>query len=263
VKNADLKPKYDEMHKEGPKAWTTTGWNERMMILGMIDSWEGLNVLEIGCGEGDLAAMMTMAGAESVYGVDYSQQAIDKAILNYPQRSWRLFECVDYRTIPFTPDPHKRYDLLVMQGVLEHLDKPYEELKWMVDNLIHEKGAIITTSPGFLNMRGMWWMYEKYVHGVKVSLTDLHEIHPWDMLQFAQQNGLLLYTSETDFDWGWGKLLVKDFTKRIPAACKDHDYTWSDLGFKKFLTWMEKAVEFTAKHEDKFTGATIGYRLCK
>ena len=38
-----------------------------------------MNVLEIGCGTGDLAAMIAESGARKVTACDYSVESIDKA----------------------------------------------------------------------------------------------------------------------------------------------------------------------------------------
>ena len=42
----------------------------------MIPSWQGLDVLEVGCGEGRLAAMISFAGANKVDAIDYSSETI-------------------------------------------------------------------------------------------------------------------------------------------------------------------------------------------
>ena len=66
-----------------------------------------------------------------------------------------------------------------MQGVLEHLDDPFTELKWMMDNLLTEKGDVITSSPCFLNTRGIVWMTLDML-GAVMSKTDLHYLDPWE-----------------------------------------------------------------------------------
>ena len=49
-----------------------------MNIISMIDSFKNKNILDIGCGEGNLCAMMQMGGG-IVTGIDYSSEAIEIA----------------------------------------------------------------------------------------------------------------------------------------------------------------------------------------
>ena len=258
MKNIDLKPKYDEMHAQGPSAWTNTGWNERLMILQMMDSWEGLNVLEIGCGEGDLAAMMAIAGARAVLASDYSYEAIEKARRKYVRVN------LAYIDLSYTKIDYKA-DVLVMQGVLEHLDDPWKELEWMLDNLLKEKGTLITTSPAFLNCRGYIWMYLALAWNAPVSKTDLHFLHPWEFEEFAIQHGLNLDIDWTDYQWGYGKEMISDYTQRFPKIFKDHKMTYSELGHKKFLNWASLVEPYIKSRVDRNlnipNGATVGYKF--
>ena len=151
MKNIDLQEKYNTVFKEGSDNFFTCNvFHEAHTIAGMQD-WQGLQVMDIGCGEGILPAMIAHGGAEHVVGIDYSKEAIDNAIskFNIPNIQ---FIADDYRVI------ENKFDVITMQGVMEHLDAPWNELKNMMENYLEDDGCLITSSPSFLNPRGYVWM---------------------------------------------------------------------------------------------------------
>lgn len=251
MNNKDLKAKYDEMHKQGPGAWFSAGYEERLAILQSGWPWAGLDVLEIGCGEGDLLAMMEASGAHT-YGIDYSEEAITKLTnkyvsLNVARKNYRDFILTG------------TYSRIVLQGVLEHLDDPFKELKWMIDNLLKEHGDIITSSPNFINTRGIVWMTLALLFNVPMSLTDLHFLHPDQFLKFAEENGYRLVSrGSCDMSWGWGNDMIEDFKKRLPNALGDAKM--NTLGVPKLLKWLEGNTQIMLP-VNQLQGATIVYRI--
>ena len=242
-----MKSKYDEMHKAGVSSWFSQGEEERQLILKMGEPWEGLQVLEIGCGEGDLANTISELG-NIIWAVDYSQEAIDRAIKKYPD-SPAMFGCKGYATLV------GRYDRIVMQGVLEHLDDPFTELKWMMDNLLTEKGDVITSSPCFLNPRGIVWMTLDML-GAVMSKTDLHYLNPWEFEEFCEKNDYGIEIEFCDSSWGNGRGMIEDFRKRLPLALGDGGIKFKQSKINKFLEWLD-LVPCDA------VGATAVYRITK
>jgi hypothetical protein len=78
------------------------------------------------------------------------------------------------------------YGRLVMQGVLEHLDDPFGELQWMIEHF--KPKTVITSSPCFLNPRGIVWKTLDML-GAVMSKTDLHHLNPWEFEAFCENNG--------------------------------------------------------------------------
>lgn len=252
--NEGLRAKYDEMHSHGPTAWFSDGQNEREAILAMGEPWVGRAMLEIGCGEGDLSAMMAGKGAE-IQAIDYSALAIEKASKKYP---YLQFVCDNYRLEKFV-DVGVKYDRLVMQGVLEHLDDPFTELKWMIENLLAPGGDVITSSPGFINPRGFVWM-ALHMAGAVMSKTDLHHLNPWDFEKFCSDNGYLLTYQSTDMAWASSDDMIKDLTQRLPLALKDGKIAYEPERLQAFLAWLEKAGPLIPL-DRKWGGAVIVYRI--
>jgi SAM-dependent methyltransferase len=242
LRNEDLKQKYDFMHAQGASSWFSDGREERETILKMGEPWKGKGVFEIGCGEGDLVYEMSRIAA-MVIGLDYSKEAIQKAKTKHPECN---FYQTGYRS--WLSDVYP--DRLVMQGVLEHLDDPFGELQWMIDHF--KPKTVITSSPCFLNPRGIVWMTLDML-GAVMSKTDLHFLHPWDFEIFCEEHGYKLKMKDCDWEWGNGDAMIQDMEKRIPLALKDGNLPAGNVA--KLLQWLQLIPG------ECQAGATMVYRI--
>ena len=252
MNNKDLKNKYDEVFKEGSDNFFTCNvFHEAWTIAGAFD-WEKKRVMDVGCGEGMLPAMIAHAGADYVVGVDYSEEAIKNATKKFDCDNLQ-FIADDYRVV------EGMFDVITMQGVMEHLDNPWEELKNMLDNHLSEGGCLITSSPSFINPRGYVWMTLKKLFDVPMSLTDLHFICPFDMEEFCQKNGYGLVYKSIHQDWGSGETMIRDYKKRLVNALRDAGMDNSKV--EDLLEWMYKANHYFQTSES--TGAIVVYKVTK
>ena len=249
--NEGLKAKYEEMHSQGPSAWFSDGQNERELILAMGDPWAGRHVLEIGCGEGDLTSMIWQAGGGCT-GIDYSMEAIRKAHEKFPE-STDILLWMPYKAM------EGKFQRIAMQGVLEHLDEPFVEFGWVIQNLLLPGGDVITSSPGFINPRGFVWM-ALHMAGAVMSKTDLHHLNPWDFEKFCSDNGYRLTYQSTDMAWASSDDMIKDLTQRIPLALRDGKISYEPERLQAFLGWLEKAGPLIPL-DRKWGGASIVYRI--
>ncbi len=251
MNNSELKPVYDRLHSQGSSSWFGQGDQERALILKMGEPWAGLNVFEIGCGEGKLSYLMMELGADLI-GIDFSTVAINRA--KEKEGPGLSFVCGNYREIR-----HPKFDRLVLQGVLEHLDDPFTELKWMMDNLLAEKGDVITSSPCFLNPRGIVWMTLDML-GAVMSKTDLHFLNPWTFQGWCEKQEYGFDVMYCDDDWGSGERMIDDLQQRLPLALKDGNIPINSEKFVNFMTWL-----YSMKNYDRFYcyGATAVYRISK
>jgi len=254
MKNIDLHEKYESIYTEGSlKYFSITGFSMSKLIINLMPSWNNLDVLEIGCGEGRLAAMLSFAGAKKVDAIDYSIEAIKIAqkTLNLENVS---FSCTDYRTV------NKRYDVVVLQGVLEHFDNSFEALKYIIETNLKDDGRVILTTPSFLNPRGYVWMTLQLLFDVPMSLTDINFMCPFDFEEFCKDHGYTLEEiKSTDQDWGSGELSIIDLSKRLPNALRDAGMDNSKVN--RLLEWLRKAVKY--HRTDDFSGAIVGYKISK
>ena len=251
MENKKLTKLYDKIFKEGSNNFFTFNvFEESLLLLGMLKSWQNLEILEIGCGEGKLASMMSYAGAKSIDAVDYSEEAINLCKdnikiknVNYIYGNYKKLE--------------KKYDVVVMQGVLEHMDKPFEELKYILDNMLKSDGCIVTSSPSFLNPRGYVWMTLQRLFDVPMSLTELHFLCPFDFEQFCEKNNCFLELKSGYQDWGSGDGLIKDFNKRLRNALRDADM--DNTKVDKLLSWLSKSTSYF--NQDEHSGAIVSYKI--
>ena len=247
--NAELKEKYEEMHAEGPTAWFDDGAEERETILKMGEPWN-MTVLEVGCGECDLAVMIEKRGSP-VLALDYSETAINIARERNPSIQSYVENYRDHQT---------RHERLVLQGVLEHLDSPFVELKWMMDNLLVDGGDVITSSPMFVNPRGFVWMALNAI-GAVMSKTDLHFLNPWDFEAFAAEEGYKLKWTSCNHSWANGVRMIEDFRRRLPLALQDGKLP-VDLGkLEDLYIWLSKAGPKIDLGPN--LGATAVYKITK
>jgi 2-polyprenyl-3-methyl-5-hydroxy-6-metoxy-1,4-benzoquinol methylase len=254
MNNIELSQRYDMIYKKGiyREFFTFSSFPTQKLIVDMIPDWNGLSVVDIGCGEGSLAAMLSFAGAGKVDAVDYSSEAIKiaKNRINIENVS---FASADYREIK------RRYDVIVMNGVLEHFDEPFKELKYMIDTNLKDNGIVITASPSFLNPRGYVWMALQLLLDIPMSLSDLHFLCHFDFEDFCKQYGYALKFKSIDQDWGAGERTIIDFKKRLKNALRDANM--KNANVDKFLSWLQRAVKYFRTNE--VSGATVIYKIMK
>lgn len=251
--NNGLKAFYNDKYTSGKENFFTfSSFNENLKIASL-DDWKNKKVLEIGCGEGDLASILAY-GEAKIKAIDYSKDAIEIARKKYNIHNLE-FLTVDYENL----DKNEKFDIVVMAGVLEHMDNPFDTLKKISVNLLNRPGKIITSSPSFLNPRGYIWMTLHLLFDIKISLSDLHFLFPYDFEEWAKQLNTKLSYISVDQDWGHGDRLIIDFNKRLRNAFKDKGITGITADIDKYLKWLSKTLKYTAY--TNFSGATIIYQL--
>jgi len=250
--NKDLIEVYDrEYAKDIYKGFFT--YNQAQMyreMLAALPSWDGLKVLDVGSGQGELVAMVKIAGAESVVGIDFSKEAvaISKERYKIPDTKFVLQELFEHRG---------KYDVVMMNGVLEHMDEPFKALDFICGELLEEGGIIVTGSPSFINPRGFIWMTLQTLFDVPMSLTDVHFLIPADFEQYCRDKEYDLEYRSLCQELGWGESTVKDFSKRLHNALRDAGMDNSKV--PKLMEWLEKTLPYSSYTEH--SGAHVIYTI--
>jgi len=241
--------KYNEVYKAGEdKFWTFLPVQERIAVIESVD-WTGKEVLEIGCGTGDLAAWIWSCGPKFVDACDPSIEAVTHAKAKYPGLG-----AVYYKNIDPLMERLKQYDVVVAVGVLEHLDDPESSLAYIMEKLVKPGGVALITCPCFVNVRGAIYNALRLLFDAPMSLTDKHYLWPNFFKGFCADKGYDLIMQSLDMDWASGRRMVEDFKQRLP---KVFDQMWEQrMGYEEqtlplktnidnFINWLEILVTHT------------------
>src|SRR3989344_1927252 len=168
MKNKSLKKIYNKIYAKGErKHYSSILFSGDRVPLAKREvlkeiNWRGKNVLDAGCGTGEIAFLIAKDGAKKVLGIDYSKEAIleAKKLHSRPNLS---YECADLRKIK------GKFDIIVSLGTLEHLDDPFSALKNLRAKL-NPGGHLIITCPNWTNPRGYILMALLYLYRAKMIL---------------------------------------------------------------------------------------------
>lgn len=122
----------------------TMPYMEHHRILSAIPD-EPASILDVGCGKGILASRLK-EGGHTVTGVEIDPE---RAALAAPHCDWIIQR--DLRRIDWEAHP-RRYDILLLTNILEHLGDPGEELKRMLP-VLKPDGLVIISVPNVANWR--------------------------------------------------------------------------------------------------------------
>lgn len=101
-----------------------------------------LNILDIGCGSGYAVTRFLYTPLDRVTGVDMFEPNIAYANANYTRQGVE-FLCIDATTLSVEG---RRFEVVVLADVLEHLDDPASILK-LAMSLLAPEGRILVTVP--------------------------------------------------------------------------------------------------------------------
>jgi len=254
-KNKNLKNFYNKVYLKGEDKHFTikresVSLPEIKEVLKQI-SWKGKKVLDVGCGTGLFAFSAAKKGAV-VLGVDFSVEAIEIAQSQYIHKNLK-FTSTDVGTIK------EKFDVIVSNGTLEHMDSPIKTLRLLKRHL-NKNGCLIITSPNWTNPRGHMLMPLLLLFDAPITLVDIHYFTPIDFKNFAKNLDMKLSWNTFDHSWGHGKMLVEDFKKRIPNVLRDSKLPNNKKKINLLIKWVEKNIS-SMNNDLPHSGATGLYML--
>lgn len=117
-----------------------------------IQSFEGLKILDVGCGEGGTTAAFARMGAEC-YGTDIDEHRLQKSS-EIPQNKGIHFELLDIYDINSSDTiSNTKFDLIVLRDVIEHLPDTFEAISALKE-ILTEDGKIFLTFPPYNSVFG-------------------------------------------------------------------------------------------------------------
>ena len=236
-KNTDLKAFYDGVYKKGEKEHYTYfrlqqgDMPDEFSAVFALMSWEDKDVMDAGCGTGDMCALISDAGAKSVLGVDFAESAIEEAQKKYEAPNLK-YACINVDEIEQT------FDVIISNGTLEHMDDPLGTLKAWKEKL-NPGGSLIMTSPNWLNPRGYILQTLWHLFRAPITLADLHYLTPLNFEEWAKELSMNLEWSTVDREWGGGMKMVEDFKRRLPNVARDAGWKIPQERIDELLSWLE------------------------
>jgi len=254
-KNKNLKQFYNKVYLKGEKKHFTikresASLSEIKEVLKQV-SWKGKKVLDVGCGTGLFAYNAAKKGA-IVLGIDFSTEAIEIANSQYNHKNLK-FQSMDVNEIK------EKFDVIVSNGTLEHMDDPLKSLKLFKKHLT-KNGCIITTSPNWSNPRGYMLMPLLLLFNAPITLADLHYFTPVDFKNFSKQLGMRLSWKTFDKSWSHGDILIEDFKKRLPNVLRDSNLPNNKKNVDLLIKWIQNNIN-KLNHDLPHSGATGLYKL--
>jgi 2-polyprenyl-3-methyl-5-hydroxy-6-metoxy-1,4-benzoquinol methylase len=143
----------------------TAAYLERL-LLGELGSLSEKTLLDIGCGNGALAASLAARGAD-VVGIDVSESGIGLARQNHPASQWLVMSAYD----DLRSRLGREFDFVVGLEVIEHLFDPRLFLRRTFQAL-KPGGLLVLSTP-----------YHGYLKNVALALSghlDAHFTVLWD-----------------------------------------------------------------------------------
>jgi 2-polyprenyl-3-methyl-5-hydroxy-6-metoxy-1,4-benzoquinol methylase len=138
------------------------------------------NVLDIGCGGGQLARLVP---ASRYVGLDISVEALDQARRAYP----------DHEFVTAIPSG-RRFDTIAALAVIEHVKQPHSFLGTLAD-LLNEDGQIVLTTPhpAFRKVHDFGAMLGLFSR----DASEEHEafLNHQDIAAYSRRSGLVLKVS--------------------------------------------------------------------
>jgi 2-polyprenyl-3-methyl-5-hydroxy-6-metoxy-1,4-benzoquinol methylase len=138
---------------------TYTDEQTRLVVVAqLIDNLKPKNVLDIGCGLGEVYGRLKIANTQcDYYGTDFSETAIKRCQEKFPEANWIVAE-VDKQ-----PFGDKEFDVVVSCEVLEHLENAWDLIK-ETKRLVKDNGTIIITTPRLFGVPSdeHLWMFDDY-----------------------------------------------------------------------------------------------------
>jgi SAM-dependent methyltransferase len=232
----DVRAVYDELYGSGEMS-LSRNYSDKFPLLEHLLAPEvrDRTVLDFGCGPGRLALMLARH-ARHVHGVDYSAPGVEMAALLARAASAdnATFACGDLEAVLADS---RRWDVIVLAGVLEHLDQPRQQLGALAGRLT-PGGLLCLQTPSFANFRGDVYNTLGTLLGLPMSLTDLWQVTPPVMRSIAGDIGLHLErVVGGHYRFAFLDRVLEDFRQRVPAAARDAGQGggWQ---WERFFDWV-------------------------
>lgn len=129
------------------------------------------NILDFGCGFGQLTVALLGSGYQNVEGADINFVAIKSL-----QERGLIVHDLNSSTVFFESHVNS-YDIVIVSHVLEHLPKDQIISKLsLLRNLLKTTGQIIVMVPNAQSNTGAYWAYEDFTHNTLFTTGSIYYV---------------------------------------------------------------------------------------
>lgn len=201
------------------------------------------NVLDIGCGRGYFLDEMKRLGWLKLAGLDYSNVIVDFA---REKLKLNVFVSDIYRIAL-----KKKYDLIILNQVIEHLDD-YDKVIKKLNYILNRKGYVYIATPNILSALALVHK-SKFEHLIPQEHTTLFNKN--SLSELLTSNGFRIVKVST---WGY----PENMAGLIKSVFFRQSFAVEDVSKKQKIIEIKPNINFSLKHYlfDKLF-CTITYRL--
>lgn len=241
-KKRKIRAKYAEIYKDSDVWLYTKSHGVHSVILGEIkDYLPNKKILDVGCGAGRLAIMCAYF-AKTVDAFDFSETAISLAQISAKCSQTKNVNFFVSDIKDFSSKNQKRYDLITLVGVLEHVNNPLSTLK-KLNSLLKNNGILVVSCPNFINFRGYTYMTLLTLFDLPMSLVDLRQIDYKDIINWSKKTGFKVQrTVGALYEFAWGEKSVEDMIKRVRLALRDKVLPIR-VNCRVYNSWLRSRIE--------------------
>lgn len=173
--------------------------NYNRWIYDNIKSYIGNDILEIGCGIGNMIDQLISPGRK-ITGIDIEERFVNVAREKYKDKPDITIVSGDVLS-PVHALPGKKFDTVVVLNVLEHIEKERDAIKYIFD-ILQPKGTAVILVPAM-----------KFAYGEIDSQVGHHKRYEKpDMTALFKDNGFII---EKMFYMNWIGALGWAFNSRV------------------------------------------------
>ena len=151
---------------------------------------EKTTMLDVGCGEGFAVKFFSDQGFE-VTGLDYSSEGISNHNSSIKDK---VVVGDIYNSILELEKKNKKYNIINIDNVLEHVLDPEKLLSDLTSKLLADDGILLIKVPNDFSIIQQYFYDKKIITGSKQWCSGIHHI------QFFNQNGLTNLAKEAGLD---------------------------------------------------------------